>query len=42
MALLLEDIKFDSRKLKGTKYLLEHMKELDYLDMESTSLWPTL
>ena len=31
MAFLLEDIQFDYRKLKDTKHLLEHMKELDYL-----------
>ena len=31
MALLLEDMQFDYRKLKDAKHLLEHMKELDYL-----------
>ena len=31
MALLLEDIQFDDRKLKDAKHMLEHMKELDYL-----------
>ena len=31
MALLLEDMQFDYRKLKDVKHLLEHMNELDYL-----------
>ena len=31
MALLLEDMLFDYRKLKDVKHLLEHMKELNYL-----------
>ena len=31
MALLLEDMQFDCRKLKDAKHLLEHMKDLDYL-----------
>ena len=31
MALLLEDMQFNYRKVKDAKHLLEHMKELDYL-----------
>ena len=31
MALLLEDMQFDYRKLKNAKHLLEHMKELNFI-----------